>query len=222
MQDRAGRFGVEHHRGSPGELHSLSWPAPPTVLLLEPTSSAVVLGSVGSAVPCVTTPVPLVRRRSGGGAVLVEPGRLVWIDVVIGRDDPQWDDDIVRSFHWLGQLWRAALVDLGCPEVTLFPGPQVRSALGDLACFAGLGAGELTIGGRKVVGLSQRRTRAGARYQGACLLDWHPAPLADTLALDDADAAVLDGAAMGLREVLPGVQPAAVNAAVLAALARLA
>jgi hypothetical protein len=46
--------------------------------------------------------------------------------------------------------------------------------------------------------------------------------LADTLALDDADAAVLDGAAMGLREVLPGVQPAAVNAAVLAALARLA
>ena len=36
-----------------------------------------------------------------------------------------------------------------------------------LVCFAGVGPGEVLAGGRKLVGISQRRTRAGARFQCA-------------------------------------------------------
>ena len=35
-----------------------------------------------------------------------------------------------------------------------------------LVCFAGLGPGEVTLDGQKLVGLSQRRTRDGVRIQG--------------------------------------------------------
>lgn len=196
----AGRFDVWRHRASPALLHELAWPTSlPAVLVLEPTSTAIVLGSaVGpSGVAGSTT----VRRRSGGGAVLVEPGGLIWIDVVIGRDDPRWDDDIVSSFHWLGDVWRDALVASGVDGVEVHHGPLVRTPLSDRVCFAGLGAGELTRNGAKIVGLSQRRTRAGARFQSACLLRWDPTPLIDALGLTPDDVEVLATAAAGVGDV---------------------
>jgi hypothetical protein len=39
-------------------------------------------------------------------------------------------------------------------------------------CFAGLGPGEVTRNGAKVVGISQRRTRHAARFQCAVLHRW--------------------------------------------------
>jgi hypothetical protein len=56
-------------------------------------------------------------------------------------------------------------------------------------CFAGLGPGEVTVDGRKVVGLSQRRTREAALFQCCAALRWEPARLLDLLAFDDADRA---------------------------------
>ena len=41
--------------------------------------------------------VAVVRRRSGGGAVLLDPGGVVWVDVVVPRHDPRWDDDVVNN-----------------------------------------------------------------------------------------------------------------------------
>ena len=49
--------------------------------------------------------VDVVHRRSGGAAVLVEPGAAVWIDVTIPAGDPLWDNDVGRAFHWLGAVW---------------------------------------------------------------------------------------------------------------------
>ncbi|MDQ4138723.1 MAG: hypothetical protein M3116_07770, partial [Actinomycetota bacterium] len=46
--------------------------------------------------------VGVVRRRSGGSAVLVEPGSAVWIDVTIPAGDALWENDVGRAFHWLG------------------------------------------------------------------------------------------------------------------------
>jgi lipoate-protein ligase A len=43
------------------------------------------------------------------------------------------------------------------------------------------------IAGQKVVGVSQRRTRAGALFQTALLLRWHPAALLALLRLDDSE-----------------------------------
>jgi lipoate-protein ligase A len=56
-------------------------------------------------------------------------------------------------------------------------------------CFAGLGPGEVTVEGRKVVGLSQRRTREAALFQCCAARRWEPARLLELLALDEEERA---------------------------------
>jgi lipoate-protein ligase A len=91
----------------------------------------------------------------------------VWIP----RSDPLWDDDVVTSSLWLGETWRDALVALGVRDLEVHEGRLVRSSLSDLVCFAGVGPGELSWRGRKLVGISQRRTRQGARFQSVSPLE---------------------------------------------------
>ena len=64
-----------------------------------------------------------------------------------------------------------------------------RTAWSDRVCFAGLGPGEVTVEGRKVVGLSQRRTREAVLFQCCAALRWEPERLLDLLALEDAERA---------------------------------
>lgn len=122
--------------------------------------------------------IDLVRRRSGGSAVLLVPGEYVWLDVHVERTDPLWDDDVGRAMWWLGELWRTALFALGRRgEVHL--GPLERRPWSDAICFAGVGAGEVMAPqGGKLVGISQRRDRHGARLSSLCHLRWRAAEIA--------------------------------------------
>ena len=182
---------VEHHRGPAAEFHARTVPEPAAAALwwFEVDRPAVVLGStqrddVIDADAARSAGLEVARRRSGGGAVLLEPGGAVWIDVVLPASDPRWDPDVGRSFLWLGRAWAAVLDELGVTGAGVHPGPLLRRPWSDLVCFAGLGPGEVTVGDRKVVGISQRRTRAAARFQCALLQRWEPAPLVDVLALE--------------------------------------
>lgn len=117
--------------------------------------------------------VDVVRRRSGGGAVLLMPGEFVWLDLVIPAGDPLWLDDVGRAMVWVGELWRRALAELGVVgEVHL--GGLLTTAWSRQVCFAGVGTGELMAGESKLVGISQRRTREYARFQSMCHLRWRP------------------------------------------------
>jgi lipoate-protein ligase A len=178
--------------------------------VVEVTSPALVLGSTQPAV--VERGVPIVRRRSGGGAVLVGPGEALWVDVLLPADDPLWEADVGRSFHWLGQVWVDALTQVGI-DASWHDGPMICTPWCRQVCFAGIGPGEVTVDGRKVVGLAQRRTRAGALFQCAALLKWDPAEMARLLDLGTEAAA-------GIRNVadaLP-VDAAALEEALLSAL----
>jgi lipoate-protein ligase A len=132
--------------------------------------------------------VDVVHRRSGGSAVLVEPGAAVWIDVTIPARDRWWDHDVGRAFHWLGACWTEVLI-AGGVLARWHDGAMQRTPWSPWVCFAGLGPGEVTVGGRKVVGLSQRRTREGALFQCCAVLRWEPERLLDLLALGDTDRA---------------------------------
>ena len=154
---------------------------------MRPASGAVVLGSgqrpgAVDATAARRRGLTVLRRRSGGGVVLVSPADLLWVDVVVPRGDPLWHPDTGRSFLWLGDLWRRALSRSGV-AAEVHEGRYEPGAWGSLVCFAGRGPGEVFVAGRKVIGLSQRRTAAGARFQCGVLLRWDPAALADLLVL---------------------------------------
>ncbi len=115
------------------------------------------------------------RRRSGGGLVVISPGTHIWIDIVIGRLHPLWDDDINQAFDWVGALWATVLAEHTGTMPSVHRGPLLDRHAGRLLCFAGLGAGEVELDGHKIIGLSQRRTRAGARFQTMLELADHTA-----------------------------------------------
>lgn len=156
--------------------------------------------------------VEVVRRRSGGGAVLVRPGDLVWVDVAVPASDPLWEADVGRAFWWLGEAWAVALETLGVRGAEVHRHGLVGGVWGRRVCFAGTGPGEVTVDGRKVVGLCQRRARSGALFQCAALLVWDPRALLDLLALDEGErqrgAERLAEAAAGLVEVGAAVEAA--------------
>ncbi len=194
-------WSVERLRGSPAELHAIPMPDPVrrAVWILDATEPALVLGSTQPEV--VVDGLAVCRRNSGGGAVLVRPGEVLWIDVLVPRTDERWDDDVGRAAHWLGETWRDAL-----GTGTVHTGALVHTFLSSQICFAGVGPGEVLIEGRKVVGISQRRTRAGARFQCVVLRAWDPSELARIFAPGE------------WREVADRLEPAAVGVVDLAAL----
>jgi lipoate-protein ligase A len=180
------------------DLHGLGIPADPprTIRWCEPTDAALVLGSAQKAADVDVArlhaaDLDLVRRKSGGGAVLVEPGDMLWVDVIVPKGDPLWSDDVGRAFSWLGDVWRRTLEVVGCENVTVHEGAMVTTEWSRTICFAGLGPGECLVDGKKVVGISQKRTRAGALFQCSLLLRFDPVrivSLFDLPASSDADA----------------------------------
>lgn len=184
---------VQHERGDAAAFHERAWPDPmrPTLWWFEANGPTVVLGStqplhVVDARRAALAGVAVARRRSGGGAVWLAPGAVTWVDLLLPADDPRWDADVGRAAHWVGEVWAEVLADLGRPGAEVHRGRLLATPWSDLVCFAGLGPGEVSWQGRKVVGISQRRTRVGARFQCALLHRWDPVPLLDVLHLDDA------------------------------------
>jgi lipoate-protein ligase A len=211
-------WAFERYRGSAEEFHGRELPQPVvrTAWSFEVDRPTLVLGSTQpeadvDRAALDAAGVGLVRRRSGGGAVLLVPGEVAWIDVVLPAGDPLWSDDVGRAFHWLGDAWAAALGSLGRSAV-VHKGPLVPSTWSRQICFAGLGPGEVLIEGRKAVGLSQRRTRAGVRLQSAVYRRFDPAALIGLLALDagarDAAAAELEASVTAVDAPVPAIERA--------------
>ena len=132
--------------------------------------------------------IAVVRRRSGGGAVWLDASSVSWIDVLIGVGDPLWKADVGEAFWWLGDLWVNSLraYDRSL-DVAAYRGPLRTNEWSKLICYAGLGPGEVTLGGVKVVGVSQKRTREAALFQCGLLHGWDPSMLLHYCVLTDED-----------------------------------
>ena len=213
----AGAWSVEHARASARALHE-AWPSPSAHagrmvrLCTVVGSSAVVLGSaqddgVLDAKAVRRAGLEVVRRGAGGGAVVVSPDAQVWADLWLPRGDPVWADDVVAASWWVGEVWARVLEGLGVGDPAVHRQGSIRAPWSAAVCFAGLGPGEVTVGGRKVVGLAQRRTRYGARFYAMAPLFWEPGPLLGVLGAEasepDRDPTVLIDAATGLRDLVP-------------------
>jgi lipoate-protein ligase A len=151
----------------------------------ELTTAALVVGSTQSLgtvdhTACEVAGIEVVRRRSGGGAVLLTPGEVGWIDVVIPRGAPGWSVDIHAPMVWLGEHV-AALLDPDGSELRVHRGRLVESVWSRIACFDGIGAGEILRGEAKLLGISQRRVRNAARLQCSWYSAYEPGRLVDLL-----------------------------------------
>lgn len=176
---------VVHVRTAAGEQHGRDLPAERSVWNVDITSPAIVLGSRQTETEldldaCIHKNIEIVRRRSGGGMVFLSPGKQVWLDVVIPKNDHLWIDDVGRASWWLGDVWLAAIESLSPAKKLAAKVHRENLAVGeygDLVCFSGVGPGEVmgfTAEGvrSKLVGISQRRTQEAARFQCTVYLEW--------------------------------------------------
>ncbi len=132
----------------------------------------------------------------------LDPDLCTWIDVFVPTGDPLWRADIGEAFDWLGSCLSAAFASLGVRASTC-RGPYDGGPGDGLVCFASRGPGEVTVAGRKLVGISQRRTRVGSRFQCLTYERFSLGPLVSLL--DDRTADQVRNRATGWGELCGGL-----------------
>lgn len=109
--------------------------------------------------------LPLVRRKSGGGAVMAGP-EMLSLSVFLPHQHPISRANAVVAYNWLGDVWREVLAEHHIESRICAVGEarqsqqQARDAGADWACYSSVSHGELlTMDGRKLLGIAQIRNR---------------------------------------------------------------
>jgi lipoate-protein ligase A len=132
------------------------------------------------------------RRRGGGGLVLLRPDDL-WIDWWIPSNDPRWSSDVHVSSIRAGEWWASELRHFIGETLSVHVGPLEGDPDLRVVCFAGRGPGEVFVGERKIVGVTQWRVREGVLLSTVLSVQ----PTADVIEY-------LASVPPGLRDVLEG------------------
>jgi lipoate-protein ligase A len=211
---------LRHRSGEPAELVS-TFPALEELagIVVTPTSSALVLGSTQPTVgidadAAERAGLPRVRRRSGGGGVVVRPGAQVWLDVFIPRTHGLARTDVAKAALVVGEIWAAALRPLLRSTLVVHDGALIETPWSRMNCFSGIGPGEVLLDGRKLVGISQRRERGGTWFFSMAHLTFDAEEQASLVSIDDAARADLFAHLSARVAVLPlaaGVTEAALS-----------
>src|SRR5262249_44963282 len=136
---------LEAELGAGGEvLRFWEWPAPAVIL-----GAGCCLAADVDEVACRTDGVPILRRSSGGGTVLLGPGCLLY-SLVLAYDRAPSLREVRPSYDYILGRIRAVLVDL-------LPGVE-QAGISDLAAA-----------GRKVSGNAQQRKRRHLLHHGTLL-----------------------------------------------------
>jgi len=149
--------------------------------------------------------VAVLRRRSGGSAVLLGRADPLWVELWVPSSDGLFDPDVIRASVDVGECWAMALESVGASRVQVHRGPSIPGNGSEWCCFAGIGPGEVLSGGRKLVGLAQWRCRQGALFQCAIHTHWDARPLAEVLVLDPRRRGALGAAWSEVATGLDGV-----------------
>ena len=177
-----------------------------TIVQRAPTTNLIVLGSSQPASLLAAADTRGVRRRGGGGAVAIDRDATIWIDLWVPRGEAPVDHDVAGGLRSVGELWRSALTRMGASTIDVVRAPSPHG--GEVACFGGLGHGEI-IGprGAKVVGITAWRSREGSLYQCASYLEPCADLLVHALELSDAERRSLRAHLTTATELLDGVVP---------------
>lgn len=199
-------------------LHSAAQ-RPPLLYWQISGPAAVVLGisqklSDLDTAACQRAGLAIYRRAAGGTAVLAGPD-LLSLDVILPPGHPLAGRDIVEAYRWFGDLWAETLRGFGLAARTIPPAeahaPRTRGFLAQAgrlehllrqSCYGAFSPYEVSVNGRKVLGLDQVRRRVGFLFQGGLLLRWDAEHVASLLAAAPDERPAL---AAGLRERAMGM-----------------
>ena len=119
--------------------------------------------------------IDVVRRPTGGRALLHH--REVTYSVTAPCDET---GALLSEYERINALLCSALASLGVPVVVAAPAARA-AAPSAVPCFAEPARGELTLGGRKLVGSAQWRERGAMLQHGSILVDDDQSSIADLL-----------------------------------------
>lgn len=149
---------------------------------------------------CGTSKVTLVRRPTGGRAVLHRQD--LTYSLILPLRPPWTTYSIAESYRLINRCLLRGLEVLG---VKANIGRRSKRADGALApfCFSTIVQDELLVDGKKIIGSAQRRFPGALLQQGTILLDFDPAGILALLCADARAAAAGALMAVGsLRETL--------------------
>ncbi len=140
--------------------------------------------------------VPVLRRVSGGSAVLHAPGDLVW-SIALPRSDPRVGRDFVHAYGRLGEPVVRALAEVGVAAAWTAPLGLVEEycVLSSRGCV-------LAADGRVLGGAAQHATGTGLLHHGVLARSVDAPRIEEWFQLDRATVAHL----AGWTEAKPGVE----------------
>ncbi len=118
--------------------------------------------------PFVPSGLPIVRRITGGRAVLHQSE--ITYCVVCPSNDPLYRSGISGAYLLISRAIASALKEAGIDAslARTRPSPGARSSR---ACFRSASRHEILVGGRKLVGSAQRRFKNGLLQHGSIILE---------------------------------------------------
>ncbi|HEY9856679.1 MAG TPA: biotin/lipoate A/B protein ligase family protein [Stenomitos sp.] len=125
---------------------------------------------------CSARGIDLVRRPTGGRAVLHGAGDLTYAVVASGAEG--FPDNVTGSYAMIAQALVVGLQSLG---LTLQVAPGERSSGTTSACFGSATRADLMAAGRKLVGSAQLRREGGFVQHGALMITQEPRAIVEFL-----------------------------------------
>jgi lipoate-protein ligase A len=122
---------------------------------------------------CRSLGIDIVRRPTGGKAVLHE--NEITYSVISSKDNPLFPDNILGTYKVISSCLVEALTSMGInASVVDSPYRQDRTNVLKSLCFSEPSRFELLVGGRKICGSAQVRTKSAFLQHGSLLLSFEP------------------------------------------------
>lgn len=162
--------GAENMAVDEAMLNSAEFGGPftPALRLYSWSSPVVSIGYLQDASPFDACGVPLVRRITGGRAILHD--REITYSVIAPTDLPFFAGGITGAYSVIARCIAEALCYIGVPAVFSSERTSER-VVKSPACFYAPSRYEITAGGKKISGSAQRRLKHAFIQHGSILLD---------------------------------------------------
>lgn len=188
---------------------------PPTVRLYGWDTASLSLGyfqktSGMNADYCALHNIPIVRRPTGGRAILHE--KELTYSFSVRTDEPPFSKSLLDSYQQISRVFIRAFKKMHIPAYASQEREQGKVLTRSPLCFRSSSYGEIRIGHKKVVGSAQKRWPHGLLQQGSIPFRMNHGALRQIFGQGEAD--ILKNVTAELQEIQPGLSEAALKEAI--------